>query len=462
MAEVVNGVHETSEELGYVWPKEPEVREHLEWFMDQKLGFMFHWAPSTQMSIVESWSLATGTPWEPKTSAPWMNSEISWFEDMEEHRAAYMAANKTFNPIKFNPEQWARMAKECGFRYLLATTKHHDGFCMFDTKYTDYKVTAEDCPFHTHKNANIMKVLYDAFRAEGMGISVYFSKPDWACPYFWVPELPNDYHINANYDPLERPDLWEKFVQYTHNQLLELTSEYGKVDVLWLDGGWVSPEYNHQDIRLSELVAKIRATTQPHLIVADRTVPGENENILTPEQTVPAKPLNVPWESCITITNLGFSYRYDGDEYLKSVREIIHMFVGIVAKGGNLALNVTPQPDGEIPGKTLETLNELGYWLKVNGEGIYGTRPVAPYSEGNICYTKKGEHVYAFVNYARSYHAPRHVELHVAGKVEKIVLLRTGEEVPFRQEGDAVAVNTSQLPLYDMKYSDCLKITFAE
>ena len=460
MAKIVDGVHEATPEEKYVMPEEKAVLDHLEWFKDQKLGFMLHWAPGSQFSVVESWSLTEKSPWSNvDTQSPWTTKEVNWIDDIEEYRESLVNANKTFNPIKFNPIQWAKMAKECGFRYLLATTKHHDGFCMYDTKYTDYKITAEDCPYHTNKNADVIRGLYDAFRAEGLGISTYFSKPDWACPYYWSPDFPNDRNILANYDPTEHPEIWEKFIEFTHNQLTELTTDYGKIDVLWLDGGQVSPEYNHQDIRLGEVVDKIRATTQPHLIVADRTVGGKYENILTPEQTVPEKPLNVPWESCITISP-DFAYHYDGDNYLKSPKELIHLFIGIIAKGGNLALNITPQPDGEIPAKTLETLNEIGNWLKINGEGVYGTRPVAPYSHGNVCYTKKEDNVYAFIKYNRLYHTIRNVELKSEKAVRDIVLLRTGESVPFSQKGDTVLVDTKNFPLYNLKYADCLKLIF--
>jgi len=207
------------------------------------------------------------------------------------------------------------------------------------------------------------------------------------------------------------------------------------------------------------LVDKIRSTTQPHLIVADRTVGGKYENILTPEQTVPEKPMNVPWESCITIGR-DWAYHYDGNEYLKSVTEIIHLFIGVVAKGGNLALNVTPQPDGELPAKVLESLNELGNWLKINGEGIYGTRPIAPYSNGNICYTQKNGNIYAFLLYNKNYHTQRAAELFIDRKVKSITLLRTGENVPFTQKGNIVIADTKNLPLYNLKYADCLKIEF--
>ena len=459
MAEIIDGVHQITKPERYVDPTDPNVLEHLEWFKDQKLGFMLHWAPGSQFGVTESWTLATHCPWDEPTLAPWQVQEINWIDDLDAYRASLRATNKTFNPVKFNPQRWAKLAKECGFKYLLATTKHHDGFCMYDSQYTNYKITSPDCPFHTNKNADIIRALYDAFRAEGMGISTYFSKPDWASPDFWVPEYPNDGSINANYDPLEEPERWARFVEFSHNQMTELTSNYGKIDVLWLDGGWATDYDNHQHMHLERLIPKIRATTQPHLIVADRTAGGEFENIITPEQTVPDVPMDVPWESCITL-NECWSFQYDQDKVAKSPREVIHLLIGIVAKGGNLALNVSPQPDGELSCGTLQVLNELGAWLKLNGEGIYGTRPVYPWSHRNICYTKKGSNIYAFILYRRDYQTFRSAELQVEGTVKDVILLRTGESVPFTQHGDKVLVNTCDLPLYDMKYADCLKVVF--
>ncbi len=460
MAEIIeSGVHAMSAEEKYIEPKEVAVQEHLEWFQDQKLGFMMHWAPASQWGLVESWSMCETAPWSTQEYDDWAQKEINWTKDLEEYRRQLRATNKTFNPVKFAPKRWAKLAKECGFKYLLFTTKHHDGFCMYDTKYTDYKITAEDCPFHTSENADIVRAMYDAFRAEGMGISVYFSKPDWDSPYYWAPEFEKNYSCCANYDPQEHPEVWEKFVEYTHNQIRELTSEYGKVDVLWLDGGCVSPHIENHDIHLEKLIPEIRNTTQPHLIVADRTVGGEYENILTPEQTSPEQAILVPWESCITVGD-NFSYHYNCNAHLKSAKELIHTFVDIVAKGGNLALNVTPQPDGELPENMVALMNEMGEWLKINGEGIYGTRPIAPYNKRGVCYTRKEDAVYAFALYQNNFHPLRQIVLEVEQKVDKIICLRTGEAMPFVQDRTYVIVDTANLPLYNMKYADCFKVTF--
>ncbi len=458
-AAVENGVHEMSVEDSYIIPQEQAVLEHLEWFKDQKLGFMMHWAPVSQWGIVESWSMCEHTPWSRYPHDDWAQKEINWIDDLEEFRKQLHDTNKTFNPIKFAPKRWAQLAKECGFKYLLFTTKHHDGFCMYDTKYTDYKITAPDCPFHTSENADIVKGLCNAFREEGLGISLYFSKPDWDSPYFWVPEFENTYSCNTNYNVWEKPEIWEKFTEFTHNQLKELTGNYGKVDVLWLDGGWVSPDMANQDIHLEKVIPEIRQTTQPHLIVADRGVGGAYENILTPEQTCPDHPIMVPWESCITIGD-DFSYRYGCNVHQKSMKQLIHMFLDIVAKGGNLALNLTPQPDGELPENQISAINEMGQWLKINGEGIYGTRPFAPYNKRNICYTQKEDAVYAFLLYRRDYQPVRQMILEFEKEVDKIVCLRTGEEMKFRQEDGLAFVDTSKLSLYNMKYADGFKVTF--
>ena len=166
---------------------------------------------------------------------------------------------------------------------------------MFDSKYTDYKVTSPDCPFHTHKYANIVKHVFDAFREEGLGIGAYFSKPDWHCPWYWAEgmEKPVGIDRNPTYDPAEHPELWNQFVEFTQNQMMELVEDYGPIDILWLDGGQVNPKNMHQDIRLHEVAEKARKI-KPDLLFADRTVGGEFENYITPEQSLPPYPIHVP------------------------------------------------------------------------------------------------------------------------------------------------------------------------
>ncbi len=447
---VTEGVHNYTGPENYIIPKEKEVREHTEWFMGLKLGFMMHYAPETQLGICESWPLSDG-------DAEWSRQGIDWTDDMDEFKQQYKNANKTFNPVKFRPDRWAEIAKDCGFKYLLFTTKHHDGFCMFDTKTTDYKITDASCPFHTHKYADMVGHLYNEFRKQGLAISTYFSKPDWHCKYYWSDKFPDAQTRNVNYDIKKHPELWEKFIKYTHKQITELTTNYGKIDVLWLDGGWVAPNNLDQDIRLGEIVQKIRSTTQPHLIVCDRTVGGEYENIITPEQTIPEQIIDVPWESCITLGE-GFSYRYC-DNY-KSGRTLVHMLLNVVSKGGNLALNIAAQPDGELPRNGVASLRELGSWLKENGEGIYETKAYQNSDDKKIAYTQKGSDVYAFYYFDEIPSFPRRLVFNIDKSVKGINILRNNQPVKFNQNGSCVEIETSDINMMNAKFSDCFKIIF--
>ena len=384
---IIKGMHGCSREDEYVVPEDPRIRERLEWFQDQKLALMMHFGIYSTLGICESWPLVDA-------DAEWGRNEIDWEKDPEVFKEQYRNLNKCFNPARLRPEVWADVAARNGFRYFIFTTKHHDGFCLFDSQYTDYKTTSPDCPFHTHKYANIAKNVFDAFRARGIAIAAYFSKPDWHCPWYWAPGMdkPVAADRNPTYKPAEHPELWEKFVEYTHNQMMELVRDYGPVDILWLDGGQVNPG-NGQDIRLSEFMKRAREIN-PDLLVADRTVGGENENYITPEQSVPSAPIRVPWESCVTV---GYAFSYRFKEHYKTSRELVHLLIDVVCRGGNLALNIAPQPDGTLPADAVKSVDGMGDWLRENGEAIYGTRIADPNEDGITAFTKKGDVYYALV-----------------------------------------------------------------
>ncbi len=436
LMEVQGGVHNYSSEESWVKPEDPYILERLEWFKDQKLGLMMHWGPYSQLGVVESWALSDD-------DGDWSRDGIDWQSDKEELKREYFDLNKTFNPIRFQPEVWAELAAEGGFKYLNFTTKHHDGFCMWDTHTTDYRITGKDTPFHQHKYADIVGNVFNAFREKGLAISAYFSKADWHTPYYWADgmERGQDSWRGPTYDPAEYPWLWEKFVEFTHDQILELLTKYGRIDVLWLDAGWVRPGKGNQDIRLGEVVEKAREQ-QPWLLSADRTVGGTYENIVTPEQTVPEHAMSIPWESCVTM-GTSFSFRYE-DKY-KSVRELVHMLMEIVAKGGNLALNVGPQPDGRLPEGAIERIKGLGAWLNIYGEAVYGTRSVAPVYTQGWAFTGKAAQKTVYATYLYTNAAmviPSTMSIPYMEQIDNIDLL--GEEVieglDFEQNEEGIIV----------------------
>lgn len=363
---------------------DPLVLAKLQQFQDWKFGFFVHWGVYSQWGCIESWPLVEVDKWaRPDDLKPWIDRN----KDFKRFFADYRKLHTTFNPGKFDPQQWADAAKAAGMRYFVFTTKHHDGFSMFDTRQTDYRATHPSCPFHANPRANAAKVLFDTFRREGFHIGAYFSKADWHHPDYWDPQRPHPTR-NVNYDTKQEPARWARFVKFTHAQIEELMTGYGPLDILWLDAGQVRPP--SQDIDMPSLAAMARRH-QPGIVVVDRTVRGRYENYRTPEQEVPDRPLPYVWETCMT---MGDQWSFKPEDKYKSTRQLIHLLVDIVAKGGNFLLNVGPNADGQLPGPAVERMHEIGRWMKVNGQAIYGTRPIAPYKDGRTCLTRKGNKLY--------------------------------------------------------------------
>ena len=374
---------------------DPAVLAKLKRWRDLKFGLLLHWGPYCQWGIVESWSICA-------EDVPWCARPIP---DYDEYLRRYEALPETFDPSAYDPAQWARSAADAGMRYVVVTTKHHDGFCMFDTAQTDYRITHPDCPFSVHQHSNVTRALFEAFRTEDLWTGVYFSKPDWHHPDFWAPEWPHP-DRNVNYDPERYPERWQRFCDFTFRQIEELMTGYGPVDVLWLDGGWIRPENTLteesrewlgprqfvQDIDMPRIATMAREH-QPGLLIVDRTVHGRYENYRTPEQRIPDAPIAEAWETCLTMAR---SWSYVPDDVYKPTRELIHTLVDVVAKGGNLLLNVGPGPDGRLPPTALERMAEIGAWIEVNGESIYSTRSMDPALETKMRYTRgKDGAVYA-------------------------------------------------------------------
>ena len=386
------GALEIEKAIGKYYPEtDPEVLNKIKEWQNLKFGLLMHWAPSSQWGIVESWSLCS-------EDEDWCKRNI---EDYDEYKNKYEGLKKTFNPKKFDPSKWAQAATEAGMKYVVFTTKHHDGFCMYDSKYTDYKITDEECPFHSNPKANITKEIFDEFRKKEFMIGAYFSKPDWHSDYFWWKRFATP-DRNANYEIAKHPERWQKFVEFTHHQIDELVTDYGKIDILWFDGCWVrkysekdleeerkNVNYNiyriqDQDINMP-FIAKNARAKQPGIIVVDRAVPGQQQNYLTPENQVPDKTLPYPWETCMPITP---SWSYEPGLEYKTTRQLIHTLVDVVAKGGNFLLNIAPTADGDYEDAAYARLKEIGEWMNINSEAIYNSHPVEPYKEGKVCFTQ--------------------------------------------------------------------------
>ena len=460
----------------YVPETDPLVLEKLEQWQGLKFGLLMHWGTYSQWGIVESWSICSedyGWCERKKGESP---------DNYTKYKEEYEGLKQTFNPMEFDPIKWAKAAKQAGMKYVVFTTKHHDGFSMWDTKYSDYKITDPECPFHTNTKADVAKEIFNAFRSEGLWTGAYFSKPDWHCPDYWWPNFATP-DRNVNYDPALYPERWENYVQFTHNQIMELMSDYGSMDILWLDGGWVckqSPEEikeyyrKHieesetgfikkrvvsQDIRMDELVEKARKK-QPGLIVVDRAVYGKNQNYLTPENRVPEKPLPYPWESCIIA---GGSWSWVPNADYMTPRETIHLLVDIVAKGGNLLLNIAPGPDGTWHSQAYELLQHVGGWMDINNEAIYGTSAMPPYKEDKICFTQKGETVYLIYLADENEKLPKKISLTSFNpeSISKIEMLGSVETIKYKKSDTAFEfyIPVSARQSKEGKYALAFKIT---
>ena len=369
----------------YVVPEDADVRANIETLQDMKFGMFIHWGAYSQIGVVESWSLV------PDDIDWMMRGRMERNMTYAQYVKMYEGLKNSFNPVHFNPSEWAAAAKYAGMKYVVFTTKHHDGFCMFDTAQTDYRITSTECPFHKNPKANVAKAVFEAFRAEGIQTGAYFSIADWHNDDYWWRMLPPKSRY-INYDVKRHPEKWAAYQDFVAAQLEELTSgEYGTLSPMWFDLCKSSPDSTA--LMDWDRMGKVIRSNQPGTIMVARGERNEYENYLTPEQLVPDEPLGYPWESCITMT---YSWSWRPGLKYKSTAEILGILVRVVSRGGNLLLNVGPRPDGTLEDEAYDRLRGIGDWMKVNSEAIYSSKPVAPYQDGKVFFTRKDGAVYAF------------------------------------------------------------------
>lgn len=374
-------VHEQSATNGYVFPTDQEVLKKLDSWQDLKFGVIFHFGLYSVPGIVESWSICS-------EDVDWITREGDLPYD--KYKEWYWNLVDSFNPIEFNPERWAEIMKDAGVRYMIFTTKHHDGFCLFPSKFTDFNISKS--PFGDNPRYNIAKEVFQAFRDKDFMIGCYFSKPDWHSEWFWNPGFATPGR-GINYKKERHPDWWSNYQNFTASQLGELLNgDYGIIDILWLDGGWITGD----DIGLDNILSEARSSLHPGLISVDRSIRGKNENYQTPERGIPDRQLLYPWESCIPLSN---DWGWVPHAQYKSAEKIIGLLAETTAKGGSLLLGVGPTPQGTIDPEVENRLREIGNWLDTNGEAIYSTRPTPIFNDGNTWFTSSKDDRYLYAIY---------------------------------------------------------------
>lgn len=408
----------------YEWPTDSQVVKNLKEWQDLKFGVLIHWGLYAVPGIVESWSICD-EDWIKRDSTRTYQEYMDW----------YFGLADKFRPTRFDANQWAQAFQDAGMRYMIFTTKHHDGFCMFDSQETDFNIARQ--AFRDDPRRDVLLHVLNAFREKDFLIGTYFSKPDWHSQYYWW-DVYGKKGRNVNYPITQHPDRWNKFKQYTYNQIEEILSHYGKVDILWLDGGWVRPDSHGQDIDMPR-IAKMARSHQPGLMIVDRTIHGPYENYQTPERTIPEEQLDFPWESCIPLSD---DWGYVNRPRWKNPQQIINSLVEIVAKGGNLVLGVGPTPEGLIQPEAVSRLKEIGQWLQQNGKAIYSTTTTSHYHDGNIWFTaaKDGSRLYAIYQLNEGDSLPAEVSWTGNVPTKGVRLLSTGKKLKSRINGNKVIV----------------------
>lgn len=382
----------------------------MNWFKEARFGMFIHWGAYSAAGRGE-----------------WMFNR----EQMprEEYIEKYV---NNFKAEHYNPREWARLAKKAGMKYMVLTTRHHDGFALFDTKTSDFNAV------NYGPKKDLVKEYVEAVRAEGLKVGFYFSPADWNHP-----DYPNAYLRDwpTGWDDEEAR---KRFVAYYKEQLRELMTNYGKIDILWYDGCIPKP------LDGAEVNAMIKKL-QPDIMISARN--GAPYDFVVSEQTVQAPKEDIPWEACLTL-NRHWGY-HAGDFDYKQPKDVLFLLMQVAMDAGNLLLNVGPMADGTIPQQSVEILETVGEWLSKNGESIYCSER-HPFSWGTSHkVTAKGNTVYIHL-----YHNLAENELCIAeikNKVKRVYCLATGKEHKFLQ------MDNGRLFIYDVNgdFENDLILTYA-
>lgn len=359
-----------------------EMKNRTKWYTDARFGMFIHWGLYAIPARGE-WVMS--------------HEEIP----LEEYKKYF----DIFDPVDCDPKQWVKAAKNAGMKYVVLTAKHHDGFCLYDSAYTDYKIT------NTKAGRDIVKEFVDACHEEEMGAGLYFSILDWSHPDF--PKYGDMFHPMRNNEAYKDEDIdFDRYLKFMHNQIEEIVSKYGKIDILWFDFSYA--DMVGEKWRATDLVNMVRKY-QPDVIM-DNRLEGNGDNhgslitgnptpysgdFVSPEQILPPEGVvdvfgnPVPWELCCTMNNHWGYCNFD--HTFKPASMLIRKLVDCVSKNGNMIVNVGPDARGNIPKESLEILKEIGEWMRLNGDSIYGCgKCELPKPEWGR-YTQKGDVIYAHV-----------------------------------------------------------------
>lgn len=370
------------------------------WFEDAKLGIFIHYGIYAVKGIGESWSF--------------YNKAISYSD--------YMKQAEGFTASKWDAEYIADLIVESGAKYSVLTTKHHDGMALFDTQHSDLSIVKQ-----TPAQRDIIREYTEAVRKRNLKVGLYYSIIDWSHPdyasVFFDEKRPDSLEgVNPFSNPadgVQHPEKWKRFMQFNRNQLKELLTGYGKIDLLWFDGDW---ERSARQWELPEFKQYL-LSMQPELIINSR-LQGHGD-YKTPEQGLPITRPEGPWEFCTTIND---SWGYQGrDNHYKSPNQLLQMFVDCISMGGNMLLDIGPREDGTIDERQEETLRYIGRWIREHKEAVYGTREglMLRYYAGGSTLSKDKKTIYLFV---RS--APQEAIClkGLCNKTKKISVLHSGKE----------------------------------